>query len=278
MGACAPQTWQHPSTVCDRGRCVTSTPSPTDAGPTHRVWLRGSSSVTRPFSPCGASAHRSGPMCRRSMCRHIGRQGNRERAVSSGIGCRPVNPPSKSVHSGCRSRTPCGRGGNAVASGVSTISSPAPTRCWRVGTRWHPSKSWRPKWLSWAMSAVASCVGPSRWRAPVSGRRERPVSGCCSSGGVSPNRRSIRTSSRRAASSSPRSISPSSSGVAVEYDGRVHAEDPRQFARDADRWAAIRDAGWDHVRILSHHLRDGGAPAVVMVRSALIRAGWRPGL
>lgn len=66
--------------------------------------------------------------------------------------------------------------------------------------------------------------------------------------------------------------------VAVEYDGRVHAEDPRQFARDADRWAAIRDAGWDHVRILSHHLRDGGAPAVVMVRSALIRAGWRPGL
>lgn len=66
--------------------------------------------------------------------------------------------------------------------------------------------------------------------------------------------------------------------VAVEYDGRVHAEDPRQFARDADRWAAIRDAGWDHVRILNHHLRGGGAPAVAMVRAALIRAGWRPGL
>lgn len=65
--------------------------------------------------------------------------------------------------------------------------------------------------------------------------------------------------------------------VAVEYDGRVHAEDPLQFARDADRWAAIRDAGWDHVRILSHHLRDGGEPAVTMVRAALMRAGWRPG-
>ncbi len=65
--------------------------------------------------------------------------------------------------------------------------------------------------------------------------------------------------------------------VAVEYDGRVHAEDARQFARDADRWAAIRDAGWDHVRILNHHLRGDGAPAVALVRDALVRAGWRPG-
>lgn len=66
--------------------------------------------------------------------------------------------------------------------------------------------------------------------------------------------------------------------VAVEYDGRVHAEDERQFARDADRWAAIRAAGWDHVRILSHHLREGGVPAVGLARDALVRAGWRPGL
>lgn len=67
-------------------------------------------------------------------------------------------------------------------------------------------------------------------------------------------------------------------GVAVEYDGRVHAEDARQFARDADRWAAIRDAGWDHVRILNHHLRNDGSQAVALVRAALVRAGWRPGL
>lgn len=66
--------------------------------------------------------------------------------------------------------------------------------------------------------------------------------------------------------------------VAVEYDGRVHAEDERQFARDADRWAAIQAAGWDHVRILKHHFRDGGAPAVALTRAALVRAGWRPGL
>jgi len=66
--------------------------------------------------------------------------------------------------------------------------------------------------------------------------------------------------------------------VAVEYDGRVHAEDDRQFAKDADRWAAIRAAGWDHVRVLHHHLRDGGGAAVALVRNALVAAGWRPGL
>ena len=65
--------------------------------------------------------------------------------------------------------------------------------------------------------------------------------------------------------------------VAPEYDGRVHAEDPRQFAKDADRWDLIRALGWDHVRILNHHLRDGGRPAVGKVRDALIRGGWRPG-
>ncbi|MEX0152619.1 hypothetical protein [Microbacterium sp. LMI1-1-1.1] len=62
--------------------------------------------------------------------------------------------------------------------------------------------------------------------------------------------------------------------VATEYDGRVHAEDLRQFARDADRWDAIRACGWDHVRILSHHMRGGGRRAVQKVRDALRRAGW----
>lgn len=64
--------------------------------------------------------------------------------------------------------------------------------------------------------------------------------------------------------------------VAVEYDGRVHAEDMRQFARDADRWDAIRECGWEHVRILSHHMRGDGAVAVRKVREALRRAGWQP--
>lgn len=61
--------------------------------------------------------------------------------------------------------------------------------------------------------------------------------------------------------------------IAVEYDGRGHAEDPAQFARDADRWDDIRDQGWDLVRILSHHLDGDGAAAVAKVRAAFRRAG-----
>ncbi|WP_127818321.1 hypothetical protein [Microbacterium sp. CPCC 204701] len=62
--------------------------------------------------------------------------------------------------------------------------------------------------------------------------------------------------------------------VAVEYDGRQHAEDPAQFARDADRWRGIDDLEWRLVRILNHHLSPDPAPAVELVRRALVRAGW----
>jgi hypothetical protein len=65
--------------------------------------------------------------------------------------------------------------------------------------------------------------------------------------------------------------------VAVEYDGRVHAEDSVQFAKDADRWDRIRAAGWQHVRILNHHMADAGRSAVTKVQDALLSAGWRPG-
>lgn len=65
--------------------------------------------------------------------------------------------------------------------------------------------------------------------------------------------------------------------VAVEYDGRVHAENAAQFQRDADRWDAIRAEGWQHVRILNHHLRPHPDVAVRKVLDALIAAGWRPG-
>ncbi|MGB4135176.1 MAG: hypothetical protein WA971_01345 [Microbacterium sp.] len=64
--------------------------------------------------------------------------------------------------------------------------------------------------------------------------------------------------------------------VGVEYDGRVHAENDRQFARDADRWDAIRAAGWQHVRILSHHLRPNPQVALDKTTRALFNAGWRP--
>lgn len=65
--------------------------------------------------------------------------------------------------------------------------------------------------------------------------------------------------------------------VAPEYDGRVHAEDEVQFAKDADRWDRIREQGWDHIRLLNHHMAGDGRVAVEKVRRALIRAGWRPG-
>lgn len=64
--------------------------------------------------------------------------------------------------------------------------------------------------------------------------------------------------------------------VASEYDGRGHAEDD-QFAKDADRWDAIRAQRWQHVRILSHHLRPDPQTAVDKVAVALFDAGWRPG-
>lgn len=64
--------------------------------------------------------------------------------------------------------------------------------------------------------------------------------------------------------------------VAVEHDGRTHAFDERQFARDADRWDDIRAQGWRHVRVLSHHLRPDPRVAARKVADALIAAGWRP--
>lgn len=65
--------------------------------------------------------------------------------------------------------------------------------------------------------------------------------------------------------------------VAVESDGRIHAFDEAQFARDADRWDDIRAAGWTLVRILSHHLRPDPQIAIDKVTEALWAAGWRPG-
>ena len=60
--------------------------------------------------------------------------------------------------------------------------------------------------------------------------------------------------------------------VCPEYDGRVHAEDARQFELDADRWSAIARAGWTHVRILRHHMRGRHPLAIDMVRRALSAA------
>jgi hypothetical protein len=60
--------------------------------------------------------------------------------------------------------------------------------------------------------------------------------------------------------------------VCVEYDGRHHA-DTGQFARDADRWAAIEAEGWILVRVLSHHLAQPNV-LVTRARRALASGGW----
>jgi very-short-patch-repair endonuclease len=65
--------------------------------------------------------------------------------------------------------------------------------------------------------------------------------------------------------------------VAIEHDGRTHAFDEKQFARDADRWEEIGALGWHLVRVLSHHLHPSPSSAVARVTEALLTAGWRPG-
>jgi very-short-patch-repair endonuclease len=65
--------------------------------------------------------------------------------------------------------------------------------------------------------------------------------------------------------------------IAIEQDGRTHAFDEKQFARDADRWEEIGALGWHLVRILSHHLHPDPSRAVARVTEALVGAGWRPG-
>lgn len=63
--------------------------------------------------------------------------------------------------------------------------------------------------------------------------------------------------------------------IDTEYNGRQHADDPRQYRRDVERRAQLRRLGWEEVTILAHHLRGDGRLAVQAVRDALLRAGWR---
>ncbi|WP_058624214.1 endonuclease domain-containing protein [Microbacterium testaceum] len=63
--------------------------------------------------------------------------------------------------------------------------------------------------------------------------------------------------------------------VAVEYDGRQHA-DAQQFRKDADRWRAIAARGWTLIRVVAHHLEYPERDVVAPVTAALRTAGWRP--
>lgn len=59
----------------------------------------------------------------------------------------------------------------------------------------------------------------------------------------------------------------------ADYEGRHHAEDPQQFARDGVRYNALIKAGWYDIRIMA-----GMDPAVVLddLGTRLFAMGWRP--
>ena len=64
--------------------------------------------------------------------------------------------------------------------------------------------------------------------------------------------------------------------VGIEYEGEHHG-DEGQIVRDIARSERYEALGWTEVRISKRHMHDDAKAAVAKVRSALVRAGWRPG-
>jgi very-short-patch-repair endonuclease len=66
----------------------------------------------------------------------------------------------------------------------------------------------------------------------------------------------------------------SRSKVALEYEGRQHAERD-QFDRDIDRYSLMATDGWLLLRFATRHV--GGPTTVVdRTRRALVSRGWSP--
>ncbi|QTF72445.1 hypothetical protein [Arthrobacter woluwensis] len=64
--------------------------------------------------------------------------------------------------------------------------------------------------------------------------------------------------------------------ISLQYDGEPHAS-TRQHRRDIDRAAITEALGWTEVRLGASDLHGTPPRAVLRVRQALLRAGWRPG-
>ena len=64
-------------------------------------------------------------------------------------------------------------------------------------------------------------------------------------------------------------------GLCVEYEGGTHNGE-EQVARDIRRARAVKSAGSVEVRLHKNDIRNDCAPAVQIVRQALLERGWRP--
>ncbi|TFD12281.1 hypothetical protein E3T42_15160 [Cryobacterium sp. TMT4-10] len=61
--------------------------------------------------------------------------------------------------------------------------------------------------------------------------------------------------------------------ILIEYDGRQHREDEKQFHRDIDRLDEPMEEGWRVIRVNKSH-----RPQAILarIRTALLDRGWRP--
>ena len=63
--------------------------------------------------------------------------------------------------------------------------------------------------------------------------------------------------------------------IGIEYEGELHG-DEGQIVRDIARSEKYTALGWTEVRVSKRHMHDDAKAAVAKVRTALVRAGWRP--
>ncbi len=65
--------------------------------------------------------------------------------------------------------------------------------------------------------------------------------------------------------------------ILIEFEGDHHRISRTQWDRDIEKHARCVALGWTVLRYTARHLYPTPDPAVDGIRSALVRAGWRPG-